>query len=217
MSQETKSAGKIYTQTHTAKDCVNPQLEQVPRTSPQIAKFTNTDAGRPEVGTIRHYWRKEEDLVNVADIKKIIYNKSSNESFFINFAYGRTNPSPITHGVKSIASTAAKHLMNPPLTTSFQDAKLADQEKNYRYSLNMQNRPSGKSAMFIPPVPGNYQNTTFGKKTEKSENAAGTVNPNKSAVEVANEEKMGHKNYVKTHHDYYVGEQINRNYFKILK
>ena len=69
---------------------------------------------------------------------------------------------------------------------------------------------------FIPPVPGNYENTTFGKKTEKSENAAGTVNPNKSAVEVANEEKMGHKNYVKTHHDYYVGEQINRNYFQIF-
>ena len=181
---QSRPAGKTYTKNTYAKDCLHPQNNDTPQTPPNIKKFTNTDAGRPEVGLIRRHWGKANEERVEEDM---------------------------THGLLSVKSVPASDLLNPPMRSLFQDVKLQDSESIYKSN---QNAPLGLSAKPLAPVDEKFKQAGFGKKTEKGESAGKTVNPRKDSKTVHEEDSAGHELYVKTHNDYYVGEQINRNYGK---
>jgi len=179
-----RAAGKIYKKEAAASDCLNPKEgygygNEVPEL---IRPFTNTDAGRPQVGEIRTHWGKSTD-------EKVEYN--------------------MIHGVQTMASDKVKDLINPPMQSLFQDVKLTDAESIYK-SKRM--APLGKVPAPIATVPQKLVTGGFGKPTERSGNAGTTVNPQKSAETVHIEDCEGHDLYKKTHNDYFVGEQIDRNY-----
>jgi len=182
-----RAAGKVYQKDLSAKDCVNPaagnKWDKNCQTPDQIRIFTNTDAGRPKVGEIRRHW-----------------GKAADESVEKN----------LTHGVRTLKSISAKDLMNPPMRNLYLDVKLEDAESIYK---SKQIAPLGKIATPMAPVPEKYADTAFGRRTEHCENAGATVNPPKKAELVEQEDREGHENYKKTHNDYFVGEQINRNYY----
>lgn len=183
MTENLRPAGKTYIKDTYAKDCLHPPIDndRMP-TPPNIKKFTNTDAGRPEVGLIRRHWGKANEERVEEDM---------------------------THGLLSVQSIAASALLNPKMRSLFQDVKLQDSESIYKSN---QNAPLGLSAKPLAPVEEKFKQAGFGKKTEKGENAGRTVNPRKDSKTVHEEDSAGHELYVKTHNDYYVGEQINRNY-----
>jgi len=176
-----RAAGKIYYKDSTAKNCLNPS-ENEKSTPLNIQKFTNTDAGRPEVGQIRKYWGKVDD--------------DNNEYI-------------MTHGLKSVTSINAKDLLNPPMRNLFQDLQLEDAESIYK---SKKAAPIGSISAPLAQVPDHFIQAGFGKRTERGEKAGQCINPPKTEQQVIEADKAGHELYVKTHNDYYVGEQINRNY-----
>jgi len=179
-----RAAGKVYQKNQAASDCLNPISSPYNNSVPQhIKPFTNTDAGRPEVGEIRTHWGMAAD--------------------------NRTMQTSMTHGVKTSESVSAKDLLNPEMTSRYLDVKLEDSESIYK---SKSVAPLGKVSKPIAEVPMQYVQKGFGKQTERGENAGKTVNPRKTMKEVAAESAEGHDLYKKTHNDYFVGEQINRNY-----
>lgn len=181
-----RAAGKVYQKDLSARDCLNPpagnKWDKNCQTPEHIRIFTNTDAGRPKVGEIRTHWGKGFD-------EKVEKN--------------------LTHGVVTQKSVLAKDLMNPAMRNLYLDVKLADAESIYK---SKQVAPLGNVSKPIAPVPEKYRDTAFGCRTLHCENAGETVNPPKKAELVEREDREGHDLYKKTHNDYFVGEQINRNY-----
>lgn len=181
-----RAAGKIYKKEAAASDCLNPTegygYGNGARVPENIRPFTNTDAGRPYVGEIRTHWGKSAD------------EKVENS---------------MIHGVQTGKSVEVKDLINPPMRNLFRDIKLADAESIYK-SKRM--APLGKVPAPIATVPQRLVTGGFGKPTERSGNAGTTVNPPKKAEQVYREDREGHDLYKKTHNDYFVGEQIDRNY-----
>lgn len=181
-----RAAGKIYKREAAANDCLNPRVGYGYGRGAQVPEaiqpFTNTDAGRPMVGEIRTHWGKSAD------------EKVENS---------------MIHGVQTVSSVKVKDLINPEMANLFDDVKLADAESIYK-SKRM--APLGKVPAPIAPVPRRLICGGFGKPTERSGNAGTTVNPPKKAETVYEEDREGHDLYKKTHNDYFVGEQIDRNY-----
>merc|ERR1711990_670988 len=109
------AAGKTYTicKMQNAKDCLHPSLTKpTSHTPPNIKKFTNTDAGRPEVGVSRRHWGKSFDSEHIENVQYM------------------------SHGLKSVESIPASELLNPPMRTLFEDVKLADREAIYKSKKN---------------------------------------------------------------------------------
>jgi len=180
-----RAAGKVHQRNHAASDCLNPISSPYTNSVPNnIKPFTNTDAGRPEVGEIRTHWGKAAD--------------------------DRSLETSMTHGRKTLESVRAEDLLNPEMTSRYQDLKLEDSEAIYKSNTIA---PLGKVATPIAEVPTQFIEKGFGKQTERSANAGSTVNPRKTIKQVREESAEGHDLYKKTHNDYFVGEKINRNYF----
>jgi len=180
-----RAAGKVHQRNQAASDCLNPISSPYTNSVPNhIKPFTNTDAGRPEVGEIRTHWGKAAD--------------------------DRSHETSMTHGLKTPISIKALDLLNPTMTSRYQDLKLEDSESIYKSNTIA---PLGKVATPIAEVPSQFKEKGFGKQTERGENAGSTVNPRKSNKQVREETAEGHDLYKKTHNDYFVGEKINRNYF----
>jgi hypothetical protein len=180
-----RAAGKVHQRNQAASDCLNPISSPYTNSVPNnIKPFTNTDAGRPEVGEIRTHWGKAAD--------------------------DRSHETSMTHGLKTSKSVKAKDLLNPEMTSRYQDLKFEDSEAIYKSNTIA---PLGKVATPIAEVPIQFIEKGFGKQTERSANAGSTVNPRKTIKQVREESAEGHDLYKKTHNDYFVGEKINRNYF----
>ncbi|XP_060639412.2 EF-hand domain-containing family member B [Anolis sagrei] len=129
--------------------------------------------------------------------------------------YGRANDpdiaSHLTHGIKSIYSESVASVANPPPKTRFQQKR--KEQKEFIYSSSRE-APLGKShdqALRLPKGL-DLNNTTFGVTTLREGPSGEVINPQKTFDEVQKEAEQGHDLYVKTHNDYYVGEQMNRKY-----
>ena len=184
-----RAAGKVHQRNQAASDCLNPISSPYTNSVPNnIKPFTNTDAGRPEVGEIRTHWGKAAD--------------------------DRSHETSMTHGLKTSKSVKAKDLLNPEMTSRYQDLKFEDSEAIYKSNTIA---PLGKVATPIAEVPIQFIEKGFGKQTERSANAGSTVNPRKTIKQVREESAEGHDLYKKTHNDYFVGEKINRNYSALTK
>lgn len=129
--------------------------------------------------------------------------------------YGRANDpdiaSRLIHGIKTVPSISAGLLANPPPLTCFQQ-KIKDKKESVYQSTR--EAPLGKSHDLTKRLPAGLDvlKTTFGQTTIKEAPGGDTINPPKTFDEVDTEARLGHELYVKSHNDYYVGEQVNRNY-----
>ena len=117
----------------------------------------------------------------------------------------------ITHGVSSHVSQPVEELVSPEKKSTFQQKLLDNKEFIYEskvYPLQKCRRPIAyEGGDFIPD-----NKMLFGETTEYSEPLGKLVNPSKSYEQVMKENAVGHENYVVSHHDYNVGEMVNRKY-----
>ncbi|KAG9476173.1 hypothetical protein GDO78_002976 [Eleutherodactylus coqui] len=158
------------------------QLDSRPTTPPVVQKFLNSRRPNPGAQTI--FYGKANDP------KKENY---------------------IVHGVSTRPSLSAGSLINLPLKTLFQQKLLEKKESLYS---SARRTPLGKSYDQAAAFPANinFNNTTFGRKYQRSLSAGVLINPSKSFQEIEEESHKGHDLYVVTHNDYDVGERRNRKY-----
>lgn len=149
-----------------------------------ISKFTNTNVERPPVGQIRRH-----------------YGKANDEQVAAN----------ICHGVRSQGSLKVEELVSPAPTTRFEENLLDRKEAIYQ---SRRDQPLGKGRDLSAYVPDDLDKlgTTFGRATIHSGSAGELINPNQTTKEIEENEMKFHDIYVKTHHDYLVGEPPNRKY-----
>ncbi|XP_069586073.1 EF-hand domain-containing family member B [Ranitomeya imitator] len=125
--------------------------------------------------------------------------------------YGKANDprkeNAIIHGVSTRPSLSAGSLINAPLKTLFQQKLLEKKESIY---ASAKRTPLGKSYGQAAEFPANE--TTFGRKYQRSSSAGVLINPSKSFQEIEAESHRGHDLYVVTHNDFDVGEIRNRKY-----
>ncbi|XP_073532678.1 EF-hand domain-containing family member B isoform X2 [Phyllobates terribilis] len=132
-----------------------------------------------------------------------------------NVLYGKANDprkeNDIIHGVSTRPSLSAGSLINAPLKTLFQQKLLEKKESIYASATQT---PLGKSYDQAAAFPANinFNETTFGRKYQRSSSAGVLINPSKSFQEIEEESHRGHDLYVVTHNDYDVGEIRNRKY-----
>ncbi|XP_028835335.1 EF-hand domain-containing family member B isoform X2 [Denticeps clupeoides] len=118
---------------------------------------------------------------------------------------GNNTVSNIVHGVKTLTSmTSGGSLCNPKVKTLFQEKMEELQEPVYARNMKA---PLGG----IKQGPGlpewiDMNRTTFDIKGGK------IINPPKTAEQVEKEALEGHRGYIISHNDYFVGECIDRGY-----
>jgi len=179
------AAGKLFNQGGNAKDLIHNSLNE--KCPPEvIAKFNNTNANRPGVGQVRRHHGK----------------------FYDNDEIITTN---IYHGVPCVKSLTTKELISPEMNTRFEDALLQNKQSIYK-SVKEQPLGESPSTPLYAPKDIKRRNAPFGKPTIFSGTARECVNPNKTTDEIEEETRNFHKLYVKSHHDYYVGELPDRKY-----
>ncbi|XP_047455206.1 EF-hand domain-containing family member B [Mugil cephalus] len=116
--------------------------------------------------------------------------------------------SALVHGVSTKSSLTGGSLLNPPQKTLFQQRLQDLSESVYASSKKA---PLGRS--YDQQLPTWYNDkTTFGVKTIKDSGVRELINPSKTAEELEKEAQEGHEIYVRSHNDYFVGEQIDRKY-----
>ncbi|XP_071943653.1 EF-hand domain-containing family member B-like [Antedon mediterranea] len=129
--------------------------------------------------------------------------------------YGKANDvdiaSHLTHGVPTSGSLQAGNLVNPDPKTLFNQRYLDKKESLY---ANKQRAPLGKSHDQTSGLPDHVDiyGTSFGLKNVFDGTAGELVNPNKSYQQVYIESMQGNDLYKLTHHDFEVGEGLDRNY-----
>ncbi|CAN2389757.1 family [Pristimantis euphronides] len=153
-----------------------------PTTPPVVQKFLNTRRPNPGVRTV--FYGKAND--------------PKKEDFII-------------HGLDTRPSISAGSIINVPLKTLFQQKLLEKKESIYS---GARRTPLGKSYNQAAAFPANinFNETTFGRKYQRSLSAGVLINPFKSFQEIEEESHKGHDLYVVTHNDYDVGELRNRKY-----
>ncbi|KAM3928615.1 EF-hand domain-containing family member B [Leptodactylus fuscus] len=158
------------------------EIDPRPITPPVVQKFLNTRRPNPGVRTV--FYGKANDP------KKENY---------------------ITHGVITRPSLSAGSLVNVPLKTLFQQKILEKKESIYS---SARRTPLGRSHDQTVAFPANinFNETSFGRKYQRSLSAGVLINPSKSVQEIEEESHKGHDLYVVTHNEYDVGEIRNRKY-----
>ncbi|XP_044151190.1 EF-hand domain-containing family member B [Bufo gargarizans] len=153
-----------------------------PATPPVVQKFLNSRRPNPGVRTV--FYGKANDP------KKENY---------------------IIHGVSTRPSLSAGSLINVPLKTLFQQKLLEKKESLYS---SARRTPLGKSHDQAAAFPAdiNFNESTFGRKYQRSLSAGVLINPSRSLREIEEDSGRGHDLYVVTHNDYDVGEIRNRKY-----
>ncbi|XP_034029523.1 EF-hand domain-containing family member B [Thalassophryne amazonica] len=118
--------------------------------------------------------------------------------------------STLVHGISVKSSLSSRNVIHPPEKTLFQQ-KL--QELSEAVYSSSQKAPLGRSHDQCARLPTWYNHkTVFGVKTIQDLNAHELINPSKTAEEVEREAQEGHEAYVRSHNNYFVGEQIDRKY-----
>ncbi|XP_075684731.1 EF-hand domain-containing family member B [Rhinoderma darwinii] len=158
------------------------EMHRRPTTPPAVQKFLNSRRPNPGVRTV--FYGKANDP------KKENY---------------------IVHGVSTRPSLSAGSLINRPLNTLFHQKLLEKKESLY---LSTRRNPLGKSYDQAVAFPANinFNDTTFGRKYQRSLSAGVLINPSKCSQEIEEESRKGHDLYVVTHNDYNIGEIRNRKY-----
>ncbi|KAK3541187.1 hypothetical protein QTP86_016222 [Hemibagrus guttatus] len=153
-----------------------------PETPPVVKKFLKST--HPEPGQIRVFFGKAND----PDIS-----------------------SSLVHGISTRSSIDAGPLINPPPKTRYQERLRELQEAIYS---SRQKAPFGRSHVKGPRLPDGLdpEKTTFGVKSLYSYNAGEIINPLKTPQQVEQEAQDGHKQYIRSHSSYFVGERVDRKY-----
>ncbi|XP_068752255.1 EF-hand domain-containing family member B-like [Montipora capricornis] len=129
--------------------------------------------------------------------------------------YGRANDpdvaSQISHGVSTKTSLVAGDLVNPTRKSLFSQRMLEKKESLY---ASRRNAPLGSSHDQRPGLPKGIGRTDvmYGVKTIKDGSAGEMVNPAKPAAQVNTESLQGKHLYKVSHHDFEVGEMVDRKY-----
>ncbi|XP_072548550.1 EF-hand domain-containing family member B [Salminus brasiliensis] len=153
-----------------------------PTTPPVVRKFLNST--RPEAGVIRVFFGKAND----PDIA-----------------------SSLVHGISTRSSITGGSVINPPPKTRYQERLRELQEAVYD---SKRKAPLGRSQVKGPGLPDwvDPEKTAFGVKTMLPSNAGEIINPPKTVEQVEKEAQEGHKQYVRSHSSYFVGEHVDRGY-----
>ncbi|XP_022098378.1 EF-hand domain-containing family member B-like isoform X2 [Acanthaster planci] len=120
--------------------------------------------------------------------------------------------STVNHGVKTKASLFAGDLINPDPKSRFTQ-RLEDKKESSLY-LSKQKAPLGTShdqRKGLPKGMDKYQET-FGVKNVFDVTAGELVSPTKTYQQVMEESEKGRDLYKLTHHEFLVGEAVDRNY-----
>ena len=180
---EIRAAGKLTATSDSASLCMRPTRR--PDSPDVIRKFRAFV--RPDAGKIRVFYGKAHDP----------HLRLAKE---------------MTHGLSTQPSIAAGQLLNPQPKSHFLQKRMDTKESIY---ASLQRAPLGRSHDQHRGLPEhlNPSKYTFGIQTKKDGSAGELINPNKSPGQVFAEEEEGRDLYRKTHFDYRVGEQCDRNYF----
>lgn len=180
---DVRAAGKLTATGDSAQLCLRPPGDR-PESPEVIRRFRATI--RPDASKTRVFYGKANDP----------HLKWAKE---------------MTHGLCTQPSLMARELVNPQPNSLFKQ-KLADKKESI-YASHMKG-PIGYSHDQRQRLPqGLNPNTfTFGIPTEKDGTAGELVSPDKPRTQVDIESETGRELYRKTHFDYLVGEQCNRNY-----
>ncbi|XP_033101758.1 EF-hand domain-containing family member B-like isoform X2 [Anneissia japonica] len=119
--------------------------------------------------------------------------------------------STVTHGVPTWGSLKAGDLVNQDPKTLFNQRYLDKKETLY---ASKQKAPLGKSHDQRPGLPDRVDiyGTSFGLKNVFDGTAGELVSPDKSYEQVELESMQGKELYKWTHHNFEVGESVDRNY-----
>ncbi|XP_038047870.1 EF-hand domain-containing family member B-like [Patiria miniata] len=120
--------------------------------------------------------------------------------------------STVNHGVKTKTSLFSGELINPDPKSLFTQ-RLDDKKESSLY-LSKQKAPLGKShdqGKGLPKGMDQYE-AKFGIKNVFDVTAGELVSPNKTYQQVMEESEAGRDLYKVTHHEFHVGEAVDRNY-----
>ncbi|XP_071791853.1 EF-hand domain-containing family member B-like [Asterias amurensis] len=157
-------------------------IERV-QTPDQVKKFRNFTQAEPQV-------------------RRVFYGKALDPDI----------ASTVTHGVKTKPSVFAGELVNTDPKSLFTQ-RLADKKESSLY-LSKQKAPLGRSHDQSPGLPkgmDKYQ-ATFGIQNVFDVTAGELVSPNKPYGQVMEESEEGRELYKTSHHEFHVGEAVDRNY-----
>ncbi|XP_049323534.1 EF-hand domain-containing family member B [Astyanax mexicanus] len=158
------------------------ELTPRPVTPPMVKKFLSSN--RPEPGAIRVFVGRAND----PDIA-----------------------SSLVHGISTRSSITAGSLVNPLPKTRYQEKLRELQEVTYN---SKRKAPLERACVNGPGLPEwvDPERTAFGVKTSISSNGGEIINPPKTAEQVEKEAQEGHKQYIRSHSSYFVGERKDRGY-----
>ncbi|KAF7643712.1 hypothetical protein LDENG_00234920 [Lucifuga dentata] len=118
--------------------------------------------------------------------------------------------SALVHGISTTSSLSGGSLINPPRKSVFQQKLHELSESVY---ASTQKAPLGRSHHQRDGLPTWYNDQTiFGVKSGRGLGVCELINPPKTAEELEKEAQEGHKNYIRSHNAYFVGERIDRKY-----
>uniref|UniRef100_W5L6V7 EF-hand domain family, member B n=1 Tax=Astyanax mexicanus TaxID=7994 RepID=W5L6V7_ASTMX len=126
---------------------------------------------------------------------------------------GRANDpdiaSSLVHGTSTRSSITAGSLVNPLPKTRYQEKLRELQEVTYN---SKRKAPLERACVNGPGLPEwvDPERTAFGVKT--TSNGGEIINPPKTAEQVEKEAQEGHKQYIRSHSSYFVGERKDRGY-----
>lgn len=129
--------------------------------------------------------------------------------------YGRANDvdiaSQISHGVSTKTSLVSGDLVNPTRRSLFSQRMLEKKESVY---ASRRKAPLGTCHDQKPGLPQGVDPTDvmYGVQTIKDGSAGEMVNPPKTAAQVNTESQEGKHLYKVSHHDFEVGEMVDRKY-----
>lgn len=152
------------------------------QTPPLVKKFRNTTQPEPQVMRVFHGKADDPDIA-----------------------------STLSHGVQTTGSLKAGEVVNPDPKTLFEQRLLEKKETQY---LSKQKAPLGKSHDQRPGFPTDMDPvaTTFGTKNVFDCSAGELVSPAKTYQQVFAESEQGRDLYKMSHHDFNVGEAVDRGY-----
>ncbi|KAK2547717.1 EF-hand domain-containing family member B [Acropora cervicornis] len=129
--------------------------------------------------------------------------------------YGRANDvdiaSQMSHGVSTKTSLVSGDLVNPTRRSLFSQRMLEKKESVY---ASRRKAPLGTCHDQKPGLPQGVDPTDvmYGVQTIKDGSAGEMVNPSKTAAQVNTESQEGKHLYKVSHHDFEVGEMVDRKY-----
>ncbi|KAJ8019884.1 EF-hand domain-containing family member B [Holothuria leucospilota] len=154
--------------------------------------------------------------VQTPDVVKKFRNFTQSEPQERRVFYGKALDPDVastkTHGVITASSQNAGELVNPALKSLFQQ-RLEDKKEESLYATK-QKAPLGRSHDQSKGLPQGMDpmEVTLGMKNTFDCTAGELVSPPKSYGQVIQDDQVGKDLYKLTHHDFEVGEAVDRNY-----